>query len=410
MPVDISFGDVSTAAYRIRSGVEVTPIRHSLKLSALFGMDVTFKKEFLLPTGSFKERGGLNALKLLDREARARGVIAASAGNHALALAYHGKRLGVPVTVVMPIFAPITKVQNCRDLGANVFLEGEHIGAAREAANKIAAEKGLRYINGFDDPHIIAGAGTMGMEIVDQVPELEAIVVPVGGGGLIAGVALAIKTLKPEVLIIGAEPENVPSMHAALEAGRPVAVPSQPTLADGLLVPRVGTNAFALARQHVDKVVLVKEKYIALAMLRLLELEKCVVEGGGAIGVAALLQGLLPELKGKSVVLPLCGGNVDIPVLGRVLERGLAADGRLMRFDAVTSDRPGGINNLTGVIAAVGASIKDIYHERAWLETSISQVRVRVVVEVSSREQGKALLLALRDSGYVVDAVSSNYQ
>jgi threonine dehydratase len=195
------------------------------------------------------------------------------------------------------------------------------------------------------------------------VPDVAAVVVPCGGGGLVAGVALAVKTLRPEVRIIAAEPASVPSMAAAFDAGRPVTVAAGATLADGLLVPRVGTNAFALARAHVDRVVAVSEHYIALAMLRLLEEEKVVVEGGGAVGLAAIMQGLLPELAGKTVVLPLCGGNVDTPLLGRVLERGLAADGRLVRISTAVSDRPGGIAALTKVLAELGTSIKDIYHK-----------------------------------------------
>jgi threonine dehydratase len=359
--INVEFGEIAMAAYRIKSGVGRTNVYRSRKMSALLNANVYFKNEFQHPTGSFKERGGRNALLLLHDEAKRRGVIAASAGNHALALAFHGQNLGIPVTVVMPRIAPITKVQNCRELGAKVVVHGSHIGEAREFAARLGEELGQTYINGYDHPHIIAGAGTLGIEIVEQVPDVDAVIVPVGGAGLIAGVSLAMKTLKPGVIVIGAEPATVPSLTGALEAGKPVTVPAGATLADGLLVPRVGTNAYALAAKHVDKVVLVKERFIALAMLRLLELEKAVVEGGGATGLAAMLQGLLPELEGKNVVIPLCGGNIDTPVLGRVLDRGLAADGRLVRFEAIVSDRPGGIAALTKILADCGVSIKDIY-------------------------------------------------
>lgn len=254
----------------------------------------------------------------------------------------------------------------------------------------------------YDDPRIIAGAGTMGIEIVDQVPKLDAVIVPVGGGGLIAGTALAIKSLLPDVQIIGAEPENCPSLTAAMKEGKPVTVPAGTTLADGLLVPRVGTNAFAIIQEHVDKTVLVKERYIALSMLRLLEMEKAVVEGGGATGLAAMLAGLLPELEGKNVVIPLCGGNVDTPVLGRVLDRGLAADGRLVRFEAVVSDRPGGIAALTRVLADSGVSIKEILHDRAW-EEAVASVRVKCIVEAADRSAASAMFRALADKGYNVD-------
>jgi threonine dehydratase len=303
------------------------------------------------------------------KEEKDRGVIAASAGNHALALAYHGQELGIPVTVVMPKIAPITKIQNCRELNARVMIHGQHIGEARDFANALGIKEGLTYINGFDHPNVIAGAGTLGVEIIEQVPHVDAVVIPVGGAGLIAGCALAIKTLKPDVKVIGAEPETVPSLTAAMEAGFPVTVNGGPTLADGLLVPRVGTNAFALCQKYVDKVVLVKEKSIALAMLRLVEMEKAVVEGGGATGLAAMLQGLLPELEGKTVVIPLCGGNVDTPVLGRVIERGLAADARLIRFDAVVSDRPGGISALTKVRLGIASHCISYIYCLFWYQT-----------------------------------------
>jgi threonine dehydratase len=274
-------------------------------------------------------------------------------------------------------------------------------------AARLGEERGLTYINGFDHPHIIAGAGTMGLEILEQVPDVDAVVIPVGGAGLIAGAALAIKTLRPSVEVIGAEPSNCPSLTAALEAGRPVTVAASSTIADGLLVPRVGTNAFALARRYVDRVVTVRERFIALAMLRLLEMEKAVVEGGGATGLAAVLQGLLPELRGKTVVIPLCGGNVDVPVLGRVIERGLAADGRLVRFEASVSDRPGGIAALTRVLADSGASIKDIFHERAWVDSDVAVVRVKVVVEVADRAAGTQMFAALEAKGYSVETIGT---
>jgi threonine dehydratase len=289
-PIDVTFGDVSLAQYRIRTGIVHTNMHHSKKMSSLLGSTVFFKNEFQHPTGSFKERGALNAMLVLSPAAKKRGVIAASAGNHALALAYHGQRLGIPVTVVMPTIAPITKIQNCKDLGANVIIHGEHIGVAREHGIAIAASEGLSYVHGFDDPNVIAGAGTLGIEIVEQVPEVQAVVIPVGGAGLIAGVGLAIKTLRPDVLVIGAEPANVPSLTAAMREKKPVLVQAGGTIADGLLVPKVGTNAFALCSKYVDKVVTVKEKYIALAMLRLCEMEKSIVEGGGATGLAAMLQ------------------------------------------------------------------------------------------------------------------------
>jgi threonine dehydratase len=281
----------------------------------------------------------------------------------------------------MPKFAPLMKVANCRRLGANVVLHGTDLGDARIRADEIAAEKNLSYVNGFDDPAIIAGQGTLGLEIANQVPDVDAVIVPVGGAGLIAGVALALKTLRPKVKIIGVEPERAAGFSAAMRAGQPVRVEVKPTLADGLSVPQVGGNAFEIARGLVDKTVLVGEHEIALAILRLLELEKAVVEGAGAAPLAACLAGLLPELKGKTVVLPLCGGNIDTPILGRVLERGLASDGRLYRFTATISDRPGGLARFAGLLADTGASILEISHDRAFSNDDITTVSVHCIVE-----------------------------
>jgi len=252
----------------------------------------------------------------------------------------------------------------------------------------------------------LAGAGTIGMEIVEDVPDVDVVVVPVGGAGLIAGVSCAIKTLKPGCMVIGVEPENCASYTAALKAGKPVAAPVQNTLADGLAVPVVGSNAFAVARHYVDECVLVSEREISLAVLRLIENEKVVVEGGGASGLAALLPGGKldrPDMKGKNIVVPLCGGNIDTTVLGRVMERGLAADNRLCNFYATVSDRPGGIAKLTALLCEHGASIKDIYHERAWLQSAVDQVRVKCVVELQGWDHRERVRKALIDAGYPIE-------
>ncbi|RHY73967.1 hypothetical protein DYB38_003480 [Aphanomyces astaci] len=371
------------------------------------------------PIHSFKERGARNALMLLTPEQKLRGVIAASAGtssssdirqahidwdallplgNHALALAYHGRMLGIPVTCIMPTIAPLAKVKGCQELGARVILYGAHILEAKTKAD----EFDLVYINGFDHPNIIAGAGTMGIEILNQVPKADAIIVPVGGGGLIAGIALAVKTLNPAIQVIGVEPENCASFTAALAAGYPVDTANKPTLADGLAVPKVGANAFEVAAPLIDRMVTVSEKAIALSVLRLCELEKVVVEGGGAASLAALIDDKLPDLRGKRIVMPLCGGNIDTSVLGRVIERGMAADGRLVRFVATVPDRPGGIAGLATMLSEVGVSVKDIYHERAWLHSSVSMVQVKCVVETSSYEHGMELKARLEQAGYPI--------
>jgi len=263
MPVQ--FDDIREAAKRIAGKVIESPCPLSIPLSEATGMEIYCKLEYLQRTGSFKERGALNALMLLSPAERTRGVIAASAGNHALGLAYHAQLLGIPATVIMPRFAPLTKVANCRRMGARVLLEGGNILESRVRADRIAAEEGLKYINGFDDPAIIAGQGTIGLEIAAQVPDLDAVIVPIGGGGLIAGVTLALKALKPEVTIIGVEPENAASFTAALDQGKPVYFSMKPTLADGLSVPEVGNNAFQFARNLIERMVLVREHDIALA-------------------------------------------------------------------------------------------------------------------------------------------------
>jgi len=371
-------------------------------------MKIFCKLEYLQRTGSFKERGARNALLLLPPEQKQRGVIAASAGNHALGLAYHAQLLGIPVTVVMPRFAPIMKVSNCRRLGANVVLHGADIGESRARADEIATEKKLTYINGFDDPDIIAGQGTLGLEIAQQVPDVDAVIVPIGGAGLIAGMALALKALKPKVKIIGVEPERAASFTAALAAGRPVKVDVRPTLADGLSVPQVGANAFRIAGPLVDKTIPVGEHEIALAILRLLELEKAVVEGAGAVPLAACLAGLVPELKGKNVVLPLSGGNIDTPILGRVLERGLASDGRLCRFAATISDRPGGLARFAGIIAEMGASIIEIAHDRAFASDDITTVSVHCIVETRDAGHIGALRERLDKEGFHISPTAPN--
>jgi len=400
--IPVNYEAVSRAYYRIRSGIHKTPCVRSKFLSELCDAEIYLKKDLEQETGSFKERGARNALMLLSEEDRNRGVVAASAGNHALALAWHGRDLGVPVTVIMPIVAPMTKVNNCRKFGANVILQGTHIGESKEYAAASFAD--MKYINGYDDREIIAGAGTMGIEILEQVPDVDAVVVPVGGAGLIAGISLAIKTLRPDVAVWGVEPENVASYAAAIKAGKPVHEFVAGTLADGLAVPVVGSTAFKVAKHYVDETCVVDESLISIAVLRCMEMEKIIVEGGGATSLAPLLPGgpLHGKFKGKKVVLPMCGGNIDTTVLGRIIDRGLAADKRLVRFTATVSDRPGGIAQLTKAMADLGLSIKDIYHERAWLQSRVDEVQVKCVVETLGGSHADEALETLNNMGYQV--------
>lgn len=400
MPITVS--DIEAARQRIGDALPVTPCAESPALSTLCGSRVFCKLEYLQHTGSFKERGAANALALLTDAQRQQGVIAASAGNHALALACHARRLKIPVTVVMPKHAPLIKVATCRNLGADVVLHGDCFSDARARADELVAERNLTYVHGYDDPAVIAGQGTMGLELLEQVPQADAIVVPIGGAGLIAGVAVAIKARQPHIRIIGVEPVRVASFTQARAAGSPVDVTPAPTLADGLAVQRVGELAFATARDLVDEVVTVDEAELALAILRLLEVEKAVVEGAGAAPLAALLAGKLPDLAGKTVVLPLCGGNIDPLVLRRVIEHGLAADGRICRFTATISDRPGGLAGLTAAICDAGASIHDIRHERIFAGPDVSSVSVTCVIETRDANHAREVAQRLRNCGYDV--------
>ena len=395
----ITFADVEAARERIKGAIYYPPCRLSIPLSELTGMKIFCKLDNLQRTGSFKERGARNALSQLSSDQKKRGVIAASAGNHAQALAYQGRLLGVPATVVMPKHAPLIKVNNCQKLGANVVLHGKDFGEAKSYAHEIAAEKGLAYVDGYDDPAIIAGQGTMGLEILEQVPDVDAVIVPVGGAGLLAGVALAVKTKKASAKMIAVEAENVASFSAALEAGKPTRIALRPTLADGLAIPQVGNNAFEISQPRVDEAVIVNEEQIALSILRIVELEKGVVEGAAATPLAACLSGKLGRLAGRRVVLLLCGGNIDPNVLSRVIERGLVADGRLGRFSAVISDRPGGLADLAAQIAAAGASVKQVVHDRAFAGSDISAVHVLCTVETRNHEHLTELRENLRAHG-----------
>lgn len=400
--MSVTLSDIRGAQRRIAGGVIETPCPESIPLSEIAGARIYCKLENFQRTGSFKERGARNALLQLDAARRKRGVVAASAGNHALGLAYHGRLLGIPVTVAMPDYAPLIKIVTCERLGARVQVGGKDFAEARAAADALAEKEGLTYVHGFDDPHIIAGQGTLALELLRQVPKLDAIVCPVGGGGLIAGIGVAVKALKPSVKVIGVESTATANFAAALRAGKPVRMPRRATLADGLATLAVGSNAFALARRCVDETVIVSEDAIALAILRMLELEKTVVEGAGAAPLAALMSGKLPQLAGKRVALIVGGGNIDPAVLSRIIEKGLVHDGRLTRFTAVISDRPGGLAELCRVIASCGASIKDIAHDRAFSGPDVSAVHAVCTVETRDRAHIATLRRALRKGGFAL--------
>ncbi len=397
-PVNLS--DIRAARRRIRSGVIRTPCPESIPLSEITGSRIVCKLDNFQRTGSFKERGARNALLRLPKSSRSRGVVAASAGNHALGLAYHGKLLGIPVTVVMPKFAPLIKITTCQRLGARVVLHGDDFSEARAEADRLVSSEGLAYVHGFDDPDIIAGQGTLGLEILEQVPDVDVIICPVGGGGLLAGVCVAVKALRPRVKVIAVESVATGNLSSAMKAGRPVRVPRRATLADGLATLCVGERSFGLIRGRVERVVRVEEKWISLAILRMLELEKTVVEGAAATPLAAMMSGQIRGLAGKRVALVVCGGNIDPVILSRVIEKGLVHDGRLTRFTVKISDRPGGLAELCRVIAACGASVNQVSHDRAFSGPDVSATHVVCTVETRDRRHVAELHRALRRAGF----------
>ena len=394
----VTLQTIQQARQRIAGAIYHSPCPYSLQLSRLCGCEIYCKLDHLQITGSFKERGARNKLVLLSDEQKRKGVIAASAGNHALALAYHGQLLGIPVTVVMPQYAPLIKVSNCRSFGAEVLLHGEHYSDALQRAQVIAAQTGKTFVHGFDDPEIISGQGTMGLEILEDVPDADAVIVPVGGGGLIAGVGLAIKSLRPQMRIIGTEATSAPTLRTSLDAGCVTRVETKPTLADGLAIAEIGRLPFEICRQVVDDVALVDEAQIATAILRLLEMDKTVVEGAAATPLAAAMTRSL-GLEGKKVVLCLCGGNIDVTLISRIIERGLAADGRLCRIFASISDRAGSLARLLGLIAETGASIKEVSHDRNFGPADVAKVAVSVILETRDAEHIRQVRSKLREAG-----------
>ena len=399
VPSVVSLSEIVAARLRLNGSVARTGCVESAALSELTGAQVFCKQEHLQRTGSFKERGARNALAQLDADQVKAGVIAASAGNHALGLSWHGRSLNVPVTVVMPRFAPLVKVARCRQFGATVVLHGDTFDEARAEAGRLASEKNLTYIHPFDDPQVIAGQGTLAFEILEQVPDADAILIPVGGGGLLAGMATVLHALKPDLQIIGVEPANAACFTAGLAAEAPVRVPTRFTLADGLAVAEAGRHTLAIARPLVSRMVRVGEEHLALAMLRLAEMEKCIIEGAGAAGLAALLDGSLADLRGRRVVTLLTGGNIDPLAHSRVIERGLAADGRIYRFDALISDRPGGLAHLSAVLAAAGSNVTEIIHNRTFSGPDLSRVHVLCTVETRDRAHIVEIQQRLAENG-----------
>jgi threonine dehydratase len=395
----IGISDIQAARARIGDHIYVSPCAYSETISRMTGNRVFFKLENLQMTGSFKERGALNRLSTLSAEEARRGVVTASAGNHGMAVAFHTRRLGIRSTVVMPTQAPLIKVTQVRGYGAEARLFGADYDSAFGEAEKIARERNLVYIHPFDDPLIVAGQGTVGLELHEQCPDLDAVVVPVGGGGLIAGIALALKEANPKIRVIGVQSEQVPSMKAALKMGRSVQVPPATTIADGIAVRRVGDVPLEIVRRCVDEIVTVGEGEIASAVLLLLEIEKTVAEGAAAVGLAALVHKRI-DLTGKNVALVVSGGNIDVNLISRIIERGLVQGGRLAKISAVLPDRPGSLAHLAAIVAREGANVLSVEHGRSFAEIAIGETEIEMVLETTGWAHIEQLYQALKEEGF----------
>lgn len=400
----VSFADIEEARRRCGDAIKVTPLRPSDALSSVVGASVSLKLENHQHTGSFKSRGALNRLLTLSDEQRKNGVVAASAGNHAQGVAFHAQRLGIQATIVMPLGTPLAKVGKTRDYGAEVVLRGDTYEEALAHAQEITTERGATYIHGFDDDYIIAGQGTLGLELLEQNPYAHVVVLPVGGGGLVAGVALALKHVNPSVRIVGVEVSGVPSMQRALAEGGPVTVIPGRTIAEGIAVGRVGQRCYEICCEHVDEWVSVEEDEVARAILYLLEQEKTVAEGAGAATVAALLAGKVNIPKGDKVIAVVSGGNIDVNVISRIIERGLVESGRLFRVKVTVPDRPGSLATMLRVIADQQGNVVEVHHERAFMRGSLGQVTIEIVVETKGHEHKREIVSGLEAKGFVVAA------
>ncbi|ATB28089.1 threonine ammonia-lyase [Melittangium boletus] len=399
----VTLQDIEAAQQRIGDAVHRTPCPRSEHFKDLTDCAALyFKLENLQRTGAFKERGALNTLLSLTPEERARGVIAASAGNHAQGLAYHAGRRGVSTTIVMPERTPIIKVTRTRSYGAEVVLHGTNFDEANAEAVRIQERDNRVFVHPFNDPRVIAGQGTIGLELLEQCPQMDLVLVPIGGGGLISGVACAIKETNPRIKIIGIQASAIASMKASVEAGVLTEVPAGTTIADGIAVKRPGDYTFEMIRRYVDDILTVDEEEIANAILLLLEREKTVSEGAGAVGLAALINAKLPSARGRKVVALLSGGNIDVNLVSRIIERGLVKGGRLVRLVVRMPDRPGMLARLTAEIAQQSANVVEIYHNRAFSKAGLGEVAVEVTLETRGRNHIEELMGSLAQNGWQV--------
>jgi len=395
----VTLQDVQAAHQRIRDFIYFTPAPHSDELSQITGQQVYLKLDNLQRTGAFKERGALNKILTLSDAEKRHGVIAASAGNHAQAVAYHATQRDIRARIVMPLMTPLVKVSSTTNFGAEVILHGANYDEACAEATRLSEEDEMTFLHPFDDDAVIAGQGTIGLELLDQVSGLEAIVVPIGGGGLIGGVACAIKETNPHVRVIGVQTERLPSMLRAAEAGQPVTVPAEATIADGIAVRRAGEHTLPLVQRYVDELVTVDEEEIANAILLLLEREKTLAEGAGAVALASLLQHKT-SLNGQRTAVLVCGGNIDVSLLARIIERGLVKDGRRTRLRIHLTDRPGALHSLTRIIADARANIVQTAHDRAHYGVNLGDTVIDVTLETRGDAHIAEIGQMLTDAGY----------
>ncbi|MFT4192135.1 MAG: threonine ammonia-lyase [Comamonas sp.] len=401
----LAFSDIETAAQRISGQVQRTPFAVSQTLSRLTGAQVHLKFENLQFTASFKERGACNKLMQLSPEERARGVVAMSAGNHAQGVAYHAQRLGIRAVIVMPTFTPGVKVERTRGFGAEIVLHGDTLDEARAHADQLAAEQGLVFVHPYDDEAVVAGQGAVALEMLQEVPDLDDLVVAIGGGGLIAGMATAAKALRPEIRVTGVQSVRFPMMVNAVQGTHHPAAPHSGTIAEGIAVGTPGQIPQAIIQQRVDALALVDEGEIEQAIVMLLEIEKTLVEGAGAVGLAALLK--YPQrFRGRKVGLVLSGGNIDPLLLAAIIERGMVRAGRLARIRVGARDVPGVLARITQVVAQAGANVDEVHHQRAFTPLAAQNVEIELVLQTRSRAHLAQVLEALKAGGFSAQELS----
>jgi threonine dehydratase len=397
--VDVSLREIQQAEQRIRDFIYFSPCQLSAALSEMTGQQVYLKLDNLQRTGAFKERGALNRILLLSDDEKRRGVVAASAGNHAQAVAYHATQRGIPARIVMPLMTPLVKISATRGFGAEVILHGDNYDAACDEALRICTADGMTFLHPFDDHAVINGQGTIGLELLQQVADLQAVVVPIGGGGLISGVACALKESNPAIRVIGVQTERLPSMLRATESGHPVTLPAEATIADGIAVRRAGDLTLPQVQRFVDEIVTVDEEEIANAIMVLLEKEKTLAEGAGAVALAALLQ-KKTSLQGARTAVLVCGGNIDVSLLAKIIERGLVKDGRRVRIRVHLADRPGALHHLTKILSDQRANIVETIHNRAYYGVNLGDTVIDITLETRGALHITQISQALATEGY----------